>query len=74
MKTTPAGALSVTAVPRLKPPQRRLAHRIRLWLDVWSERRSLAMLDDRALADLGLTPADVRRETARPLFDVPTCR
>jgi len=50
------------------------ARRVRLWLDVWSERRMLARLDDRALADLGLTPADVRREAARAPFDLPPGR
>ncbi|WMS42906.1 DUF1127 domain-containing protein [Acuticoccus sp. MNP-M23] len=50
------------------------ARRVRRWLDVWSERRSLMRLDERALADLGLTPADVRREARRSPFDLPAGR
>ena len=53
---------------------RRAADRVRLWLDLWSERRTLRGLDTRALADLGLTPADVRLEAMRPFYDVPRGR
>ncbi|MCB1833484.1 MAG: DUF1127 domain-containing protein [Geminicoccaceae bacterium] len=35
------------------------------------ERKELAKLDDRALADLGLTLADARRESRRPFWDLP---
>lgn len=57
-------------------PGRRVAlmRRVRLWLDLWSERRMLARLDERALADLGLTPAEVSREANRPPWDVPGVR
>jgi hypothetical protein len=37
-----------------------------LWLARWGERRDLATLDDRMLRDIGLTPADVRMECAKP--------
>jgi uncharacterized protein YjiS (DUF1127 family) len=37
-----------------------------------SQRRQLAHLDAAQLADLGLTPAQARREAKRPLWDVPT--
>ncbi len=43
-------------------------------LSVWRERQCLATLDDRALRDVGLSQADVERETARTLFDVPSNR
>ena len=48
--------------------------RFLLWLSLWSERRALRLLDQRMLADLGLSPADVRQETARPPWDVPAAR
>ena len=35
------------------------------------ERKELAKLDDSALADLGLTLADARRESRRPFWDLP---
>jgi uncharacterized protein YjiS (DUF1127 family) len=35
------------------------------------QRRALARLDDARLADLGLTRADVAKEIAQPVWDVP---
>lgn len=40
-------------------------------LKVWSERRSLARLDESRLADLGITSATAAREAARPIWDLP---
>ncbi len=37
----------------------------------WRQRRALIRLDDNARRDLGLTEADIARETARPVWDVP---
>ena len=42
---------------------------IRHWIQIAAERRRLAELDDSRLRDLGLTPAEVRREAARPFWD-----
>ncbi len=42
-----------------------------LMLRVWSERRALAKMDETRLADLGLSPIDAARESARPIWDVP---
>lgn len=53
---------------------RNIFARIRLWLDLWAERRSLAALDQRMLADLGLTEYTAQREAARPMWDVPSNR
>ena len=61
-------------LPRWGRFRRQALSRVRLWLDLWSERRTLRGLDARALADLGLTPGDVRRETVRPFYDVPRGR
>lgn len=44
------------------------------WVAVARERRALAGLSDRALADIGLDPAAARREAARPFWDLPKSR
>jgi uncharacterized protein YjiS (DUF1127 family) len=41
------------------------------WLLVFRQRRKLAQLDARALADIGLNQTDVAQELKRPLWDVP---
>lgn len=48
-----------------------LLNRIRLALDLWSERRSLDRLDARMLADIGLEGWQARQEAARAPWDVP---
>jgi uncharacterized protein YjiS (DUF1127 family) len=40
-------------------------------LSAWRQRRALNRLDAAARADLGLSCADIAREAARPLWDVP---
>ena len=42
-----------------------------LMIKVWGERRALARMDESRLADLGLSPAKVAQETARPIWDLP---
>lgn len=44
------------------------------WLRVAAERRRLASLDAERLADLGITPAEARREASRPFWDLPAGR
>ena len=41
------------------------------WWRIRRERRQLLELSDHMLRDVGLTPADARREAARPFWDVP---
>jgi len=48
-----------------------LGRYIRLMRQVRRERRQLRDLDERALADLGLTEAMVRREVERAAWDLP---
>jgi uncharacterized protein YjiS (DUF1127 family) len=48
--------------------------RLSTLLSVWEERRTLASLDERTLADLGLSKADVEREATRSMFDIPCNR
>lgn len=47
-----------------------LMTRIATWHRVWRERNRLLELDDRMLADLGLTREDATREASRPFWDV----
>ncbi|QQA41555.1 DUF1127 domain-containing protein [Pelagovum pacificum] len=44
---------------------------IRHYVALLRQRRALARLDDRALADIGLTRAEAWSEADRPLWDVP---
>ncbi|MCF3932139.1 DUF1127 domain-containing protein [Acuticoccus sp. M5D2P5] len=53
---------------------RKAALMARLWLNLWSERRALAMLDDRLLKDIGVTPDEARYESERAPWDAPTKR
>lgn len=46
----------------------RLAARLSCWRDRARERRQLAGLDARALADIGITRLDVARECAKPFW------
>ncbi|KPP93671.1 MAG: putative conserved small protein [Rhodobacteraceae bacterium HLUCCA08] len=39
-------------------------------LGVWHQRRCLARLDAAQLADIGITPAEAARESARPFWDL----
>ncbi len=47
----------------------RLDRRLRRWQQVRSERRQLWSLSDAMLKDIGLTRADVERESSRPFWD-----
>ena len=41
---------------------------------VAAERRALALLDERALKDIGYTPGDAWAEAHRPFWDLPIAR
>lgn len=45
--------------------------RLRDLLGLARQRRDLAKLDDRALADIGVTRAEADQEAARPIWDAP---
>lgn len=47
---------------------RRCLATLRLWRQRARERRALAALDDRLLADIGVTRADAERECERPFW------
>ena len=54
---------------RLSSFAKLLAARVRAAYATSQERRQLLMLDTRMLADIGLTPDDVKRETSRSFWD-----
>ncbi|MEM8633226.1 MAG: DUF1127 domain-containing protein [Pseudomonadota bacterium] len=41
------------------------------YLDLWRQRRTLADLSPHQLRDIGLTKEAAKRESARPIWDVP---
>lgn len=43
------------------------------WWELAEQRRRLALLDEYALHDLGLSRADALRESERPFWDDPLC-
>lgn len=45
---------------------------LRHWLQVAKTRRDLARLDADALQDIGLSHAEARAESARPVWDAPS--
>ena len=66
-----AAMASRQALPgRLGAPswRHRLEATVRLWSRRQSTRRALAKLDDHALRDIGLTPAEARQESSLPFW------
>jgi len=51
-----------------------LLARLRRWHRLARQRRQLAVLDEHALKDLGLSRADVEAEISRPFWDDPQDR
>lgn len=47
---------------------------LKRWNQLAKQRRQLAMLDDAALKDMGLSRADVQQESERPFWDDPLKR
>ena len=50
---------------------RRLWQQLQRWWELAEQRRRLALLDEFALHDLGLSRADALRESERPFWDDP---
>lgn len=63
---------TIAAGRRVRPVG--VLNRIRLALDLWSERRTLDTLDARMLEDIGLERWQAEREAAKSLWDVPLTR
>jgi uncharacterized protein YjiS (DUF1127 family) len=59
-----------THTARFHAPTRKRIGLVSL-LDLWRTRQQLKSLDDRALADIGLTRREADAEAARPVWDVP---
>ncbi|MEO1104901.1 MAG: DUF1127 domain-containing protein [Pseudomonadota bacterium] len=53
------------------PRWRLMVKRVLLWLSLWSERRTLASLDRRMLADIGIDESSALVEASRKAWDVP---
>ena len=66
---TPGRAEISASTPH--PSTSHLWARIFVALEVRRQRRALLALDDRMLADVGLSSADAYREAQRPFLDVP---
>lgn len=49
----------------------KLGRQLKRWYQLAEQRRQLAMLDDTALKDLGLSRGDVMQEVERPFWDDP---
>ena len=52
---------------------RKLGQQLQRWWELAEQRRRLALLDEYALHDLGLSRADALRESERPFWDDPLC-
>ena len=52
----------------------RLMDLLRAGYAALSQRQALARLDDRTLADIGLTRAQAQAEASRPIWDIPANR
>lgn len=48
--------------------------RLQRWHELARQRRQLAMLDDAALKDIGLSRGDILQESERPFWDDPLKR
>ncbi|MBF7731248.1 DUF1127 domain-containing protein [Pseudomonas sp. N040] len=63
---------------KLSPSLRNLLgkawRQLQRWWELAEQRRKLALLDERALHDLGLSRADALQESERPFWDDPLAR
>lgn len=67
-------AVSLPHSPRLSMTGRTLLARLQRWAQLYQQRRDLARASDAMLKDLGLSRADVIRESERPFWDDPLAR
>jgi uncharacterized protein YjiS (DUF1127 family) len=68
------GRSTRTALQRLRQPVQAAITQLQRWRQLNRDRRELARLSDDCLRDIGLSRADVRRESARPFWDDPLKR
>ncbi|MBF7729241.1 DUF1127 domain-containing protein [Pseudomonas sp. N040] len=55
-------------------PLRAAYRQLRRWWQLSEQRRRLALLDERALHDIGLSRADAMQESERPFWDDPLAK
>lgn len=67
-------AIPLPHSPRLSMKGRTLLARLQRWAQLYQQRRDLARASDAMLKDLGLSRADVMRESERPFWDDPLAR
>lgn len=67
-------AIPLPHSPRLSMTWRTLLARLQRWAQLYQQRRDLARASDAMLKDLGLSRADVMRESERPFWDDPLAR
>ena len=58
-------ALTLAAIEHIESIAVKVKSVVRTWINRSSERRALAMMNHHMLDDIGLTPFDVARETAK---------
>ena len=58
-------ALTFAAVERIEAFAVKVKNTVRVWMRRSQDRRALAMMNQHLLDDIGLTPADVARESAK---------
>ncbi|MQY42802.1 DUF1127 domain-containing protein [Epibacterium sp. SM1969] len=63
----------LTTTQALRPARRSVFSLIANLAAIRRQRKALLALSDEALDDLGLTRAEVNREAARGLWDLPRC-
>jgi uncharacterized protein YjiS (DUF1127 family) len=63
-----------TALHRLRQPVWAALTRLQRWRQLSRDRSELARLSDDCLRDIGLSRADVHRESIRPFWDDPLKR
>ena len=68
--TAPAFEAASAAVEQARGFLTRAVYTLEEWHERARQRRRLMELDDRLLKDVGLTRADVARETSKPFWDV----
>ena len=63
--------MAYSAATRYTPVARRKTGMLLRMFAAWKQRNDLSRLDDKALADIGVTRAQANAETRRPLWDLP---
>jgi uncharacterized protein YjiS (DUF1127 family) len=71
MEVIMTAARTIRAAARTLPRRLGVLARVLGWLDLATQRRHLAELDERMLRDIGLRREDALAEARRPFWDAP---